>query len=250
MIICHQYQFIFIKTRKTAGSSVEIALSRLCSEGDVVTPLSAERGEERLRQAEGGYGPTGHRKAWFEHRGFKEWRRLVTRGQRASYAEHMTAPQVRSLVGPTRWQHYRKISIERNPWDRAVSRYWWQKHRWEERGRSHFPTLSEYIAWLEVNKPHWLSNWSHYTIADVVAVDRMLFYEELQNGLWQLGRDLGVDPDALTLPKKRAKGGMRKDSQSYPDLLMDDDRNRIASLCWREIREFGYEFDDHGKTAG
>ncbi|MEL6382956.1 MAG: chondroitin 4-O-sulfotransferase, partial [Cyanobacteria bacterium J06626_18] len=30
MIISHEYKFIFLKTRKTAGTSIEIALSKFC----------------------------------------------------------------------------------------------------------------------------------------------------------------------------------------------------------------------------
>ncbi len=30
MIISHEHKFIFLKTKKTAGTSVELALTRLC----------------------------------------------------------------------------------------------------------------------------------------------------------------------------------------------------------------------------
>lgn len=42
LIICHKYEFIFLKTRKTAGSSIELALASLCSDGDVITPMVSE----------------------------------------------------------------------------------------------------------------------------------------------------------------------------------------------------------------
>lgn len=241
MIICHRYRFIFIKTRKTAGSSVEIALSRFCGKGDVVTPLSAERGEEELRQAEGGYGPANHAKPVREHRGLKEWRRLLLRGQRTSYGEHLTAPEVRRLVGSEIWAQYTKVTVERNPWDRALSRYWWQRQRWEEKGRGGFPGVSEYLDWLERNKPHWLSNWGHYTIDDAIAVDRVLLYEDLGEELAMLGEGLGL-PEPLALPRQRAKGGFRKDPRGYREVLTDADRKRIGRVCRREIEAFGYVF--------
>jgi len=241
MIICHRHRFIFIKTRKTAGSSVEIALSRFCREGDLVTPLSAERGEEELRRAEGGFGPANHRKPIREHRGLKEWRRLLLRGQRATYGEHMTAPEVWRLVGPEVWSAYLKVTVERNPWDRALSRYWWQRRRWEEKGRTGFPPVSDYLVWLEENKPHWLSNWGHYTIDDEIAVDRVLLYEHLGEQLAELGEEMGLG-ERLTLPGERAKGGFRKDARAYQDVLTPADRDRIGRICRREVRAFGYEF--------
>lgn len=241
MIVCHTHRFIFIKTRKTASSSIEIALSRACGEADILTPLSASRGEEDLRQSEGGFGPANHHKPLAAHRSLKEWRRLLLRGQRASFGPHMTASQVRELVGAEVWDSYLKISVERNPWDRALSRYWWQRQRWEEQDRTDFPSLSDYLAWLEHNKPHWLSSWGHYTIGDEIAVDRMLFYEDLANGLLDLGFELGLG-GLFRLPEKQAKGGFRRDPRPYSEVLSGADRERIGRLCRREIAAFSYRF--------
>ena len=47
MIISHSRKFIFVKTYKTAGSSLEIALSKYCAKGDVLTPVDSEE-EDKL----------------------------------------------------------------------------------------------------------------------------------------------------------------------------------------------------------
>ena len=39
MIISHSHRYIFIKSEKTAGTSVEAALSKHCTDSDIVTPL-------------------------------------------------------------------------------------------------------------------------------------------------------------------------------------------------------------------
>jgi hypothetical protein len=242
MIICHKYRFIFIKTRKTAGSSVEIALSRLCQEGDIVTPLSIERGEEDLRHREGGYGPTGHKKPVLQHKGFKGWRKLLLRGQKASYGQHMKAKKIKKLVGAEVWDNYLKITIERNPWDRALSRYWWQKHRWEKMGGTEFPDISEYLRWMEINMPQWITNWDHYTIDNRIAVDRVLFFENLNDELRDLSDILEVDEKFLRLPEKKLKGGFRQDKRYYWEVLSNIDRSLIERVCRREIESFGYRF--------
>lgn len=241
MIICHSHRFLFIKTRKTAGSSVEIALSRLCGPGDVVTPLVTHLGEEEARREEGGYGPAGYLKTVPEHRGWKEWWRLV-RGQRQRrFHQHSTAAQVRALVPASVWNGYRKISIERNPWDRAVSRYWWNRYRWSREGKWDFADMHAFLQYLEREKPEQLSNWSHYAIDDTVVADTMLFYETLQTDLQRLAAELGVDT-GLCLPRQKAKGGFRGERAHYTEVLGPAERAIIDRACAREIDRFGYEF--------
>ena len=57
MIISHKYKFIFIKTRKTAGSSIQIYLSELCGEGDVVSTIDRPERPYRPRNYRGLYNP-------------------------------------------------------------------------------------------------------------------------------------------------------------------------------------------------
>jgi len=40
MIVSHEHKFIFLKTKKTAGTSIELALTELCGPQDVITPLT------------------------------------------------------------------------------------------------------------------------------------------------------------------------------------------------------------------
>ena len=48
MIVLHKQELIFLKTRKVAGTSFEIALSSFADETSIVTPISPEHEEHRL----------------------------------------------------------------------------------------------------------------------------------------------------------------------------------------------------------
>lgn len=243
MIICHSHRFLFIKTRKTAGSSMEIALSIACGPTDLITPLGDTLGEEQLRLSVGGYPPVNWEKPLSQYRTLREWRRFLTRGIREPILkEHATATEIRETFGQDLWNNYLKITIERNPWDHALSRYWWQKFRWERRGRKNFPPLTEYLRWLEREKPHFLSNWNHYTIHDHIAVDHVIMFEQLASGLELLKERLAL-PAAVKLPKRHAKGQFRPDRQHYSAVMRTQDRDLVARVCAREIEAFGYEFE-------
>ncbi len=47
MIISHEHKFIFLKTKKTAGTAIEAALSELCGPTCVITPYREESESDR-----------------------------------------------------------------------------------------------------------------------------------------------------------------------------------------------------------
>ena len=55
MIVSHQHRFVFVKTRKTAGTSIEIALAQHCGPDDIITPI--DEVDEQIRRNLGHRGP-------------------------------------------------------------------------------------------------------------------------------------------------------------------------------------------------
>jgi len=54
MILSHRYRFIFLKTMKTAGASVEMSISRFCGLDDIITPITPSDAVIRLATGGGG----------------------------------------------------------------------------------------------------------------------------------------------------------------------------------------------------
>lgn len=233
MIICHRRKFIFLKTRKTAGTSIEIALSRLCGPGDVVTALTPE--DEDLRREEGGWQGRDVPKSRTNLDMRDAFGLLRGKGWPHLFYNHVPARAVHDALPRGIWDSYLKISVERNPWDRVLSQYWWDR-----RGREDYPSISDRLRKRARRGRHKLSNWDIYAIGDRLVADRVLFYENLEADLAGLGQALGV-PD-LRLPHARAKGNRRADTRHYRELLSREDAALIARVCRKEIDAFGYEY--------
>ena len=122
MIVSHQHSFIFLKTMKTAGTSVELVLSQICGPDDIVTPIR----EEHLRV---GHGPRNYRLPRND-RSFVSGIRLSLGFERDSdwlFRNHMPAAQVRAVLGEEIWNAYRKVTVVRNPFEQMISRYRWRR---------------------------------------------------------------------------------------------------------------------------
>jgi hypothetical protein len=228
LIVNHRYRFIFLKTKKTAGTSIEIALSRYCEANDILSKIG--RRDEPKRAALGYQGPANYLEP-----GDGSLRSRIDRwlhGPKERYSNHMPALEIREKLGRESWDSYYKFCFERNPWDRAISAYFW-----ENRSKRRIPDFEKYLETLE--REGNLSNWPQYTIEGRIAVDEVLFYEDLQAGLRRLVERLGL-PGPLELPD--AKREYRKDRRPYRELYTDRARDFVARACDKEIEAFGYKF--------
>lgn len=240
MIVCHRYKFIFIKPRKAASTSVEIALSRLCDAADIVTPLSRE--DELLRQSEGGQGPVNYRpRGWYIYPGY--WAKaLRDRKAPRAFKGHTPACRARECLADSVWQTYTKISVTRNPWDMAVSHYYWRL--WELNKRGYDVTdfsLNDYITYLYTYYPKWLTNWYRMADKGELLIDRVLRYEHLADDITELGQSFGLT-DELRLPRIRAKGQHRQDQRNYRELLGEQERRMIEAAAKSEIEAFNHSW--------
>jgi hypothetical protein len=85
-----------------------------------------------------------------------------------------------------------------------------------------------------------ISNFETYAIDGKIAVDKVLLYENLSAELEALVARLGL-PGPLELPN--AKRQYRKDRRPYQEVYSPWERDFIAQVCAREIKEFGYRFE-------
>lgn len=213
MVISHKHKFIFIKTQKTAGTSIEVFLSHVCGEDDILLPL---------RPAEAGHRPRNYDQACF-------------RNNQNGFRNHIPARNIRPLLPASVWDHYFKFCVERNPWDKCLSHYHFCKNRYAtERDM----TLDHYFA----VKPRGLpGDFDKYTGTDgQLMVDRVLRYESLNQELNEVFQQLGIPFEGSL--QVNAKGEYRQDRRHYRDVLSPEQAEQIRTAFRREIAMFGYVY--------
>ena len=234
-IVCHSRKFIFLKTRKTAGSSIEIWLApHLDPNVDFI-----RLGDDSEKQ---------HPDLWKRFNSLSSRIRLAAKrvGTLSPiFRPHMPAADVRRFVGERKWREYRKITIVRNPWDRTISAW-----RWSEHMTGVSKSLSDYVrdmerdeklaraigsARIRLRRTGKVDNWPYYTIDDEIVADDIIRYESLETDTRPLFARFGITGGDLP----RAKSGIRKPSDGM-QLLTPDIVERIAVLQKREIEAFGY----------
>lgn len=181
MILSHAHKFIFIKTIKTAGTSVEVDLNRVLGPRDVATPILPPVP---------GYVPQNH-----ETRKWGLFRRR--------FYNHMPARQVRDIVGRRVFQSYFVFCVEREPVDKCISQFSMLRNDPHHNAGHESLSFDAYVSAgrFPIDTPR-------YTDADgSLMADRILRFETLAEDLRQLGDELGFE---VTL-KSRTKAGLRED---------------------------------------
>lgn len=228
MIICHKYKFIFIKTLKTASTSFEIGLSKFCCEQDIITPLDVI--DEAKRHELTSKSPQNFVLKW------PNWNKrdyiYFLRNRKANYfGGHSSAKFIKNHVNKNIWDNYYKFCFDRNPWDKAISLYYWKTRTLDTP-----PTFSKFLHNLPSIK---LSNYRKYTIDNGIAVDKVYHYENLQHSLKEIKNILGL-PSTIELPFTKDK--IRTDRSHYKKLINEPDKKIIDIACSKEIELMGYTF--------
>ncbi|SFV38806.1 sulfotransferase family 2 domain-containing protein [Hyphomicrobium facile] len=232
MIVSHARRFIFVKTSKTAGTSIEISLSELCGADDIIAPARESKERKYPAYRARNLAIPLYRAAYVslpipplspvsKHFRFRK-----------AFYEHMPAVRVRRALPKSVWDSYFKFTIVRNPYDRALSQYFWNNRKTSTHTKE---TINKYL--LEKSTPSLLTNWFMYTSGGDVLVDHFIRYEELESGFQSTLSRLGID-QPLTLPN--AKGGVRPNEIHYRDVITPAARQHIERFARPELDLFDY----------
>ncbi|WP_424833350.1 hypothetical protein [Ruegeria sp.] len=224
MMILREPKLVFIKTKKTAGSSIEIALGRHLKAGDFATPMSPE--EETHREGK---------------------RRIVRQSVRLLRERSDGAIQARqahngiSVVNtylPDVADGCFSFCVERNPWDKAISAFYF----WMHQRRIEVIDPNAMFSQFCKTRLNYFSDFGLYSKDGKIVVDRVLRFENLAEEFDQLMTERGLQDTSLG--QMRVNAGIRKSSRFdlfYGENWRGDNVQVVADVFSNEIDAFGYD---------
>src|SRR5215831_11031755 len=230
MILSHKSKFIFIKTAKTAGTSIEVFLSKHCGPADVLTPIEPPVEEHQPRNYLGFINPVPEI-LQRPDRILPALRHSIT--SREKFYRHMPAFELQKRVPGAVWKSYFKFCVERNPWDKVLSHY--HMHAAREGGSL---SLDEYLA-----RGRFPINYFRYTDSSgkTVIVDCVVRYENLLAELTDVFSQRNI-PFNGTLGVA-VKSEYRTDRRPYQQVFNDEQRKIVEKAFAKEIELHGYRFE-------
>jgi hypothetical protein len=220
MLVSHGKKFIFLKTVKTGGSSVEAGLQRFCTDPKI--PY-----RDYTRGHRDSYGIVGYRGLPRLH-----WRIPF---MRPKFRNHMSAKQICSAIGKERFDNYEKITSIRNPFDKVVS---WFYFNLSDEVRSELRTAS-----LKENQYHFEKLVSSralpqdrfvYSINGRCVADSILKYETLASDYAELINRICPEASKKLPDKKRNSRNYRYQKNE----LITQKIKRII------IKQYTWEFEN------
>ena len=228
---------------------MEMALSRFMAPEDILTPLkwpdekkrfqsgfptaqNFQKSQASLKVSE---IPRGIRSLILSPLTQRERRLRERKKFPKRYWDHMPASAIKESVGPEIWENYYKFSVERNPWDKVISHYYWDPQKMKQ----DLP-FRDFILSGQALK----SNFERYSLNGILAVDRLIRYDRLYQELGEVSRKLGLPEDVgETLKGFSAKSGYRQDRDI--ESFYDRETRTIVEIFFaREIRLLNFKFGE------
>lgn len=230
MIVSHKHRFIYIKTLKTAGTSLEIALSKFCGPHDVITQIDS--GDEATRAA---ISPRGAQNFRPRLAHLVRDLRLSVRSDRGvvKFFNHMPATMVRERVSADVWHSYFKFTTARHPLDLAFSLFYWR--------RKSEPSLRDMGAFLRRYGSHLYRNTEIVSENEMFLLDDFVRYEHFEEDLTRIGKRISLPEDLWTVFKGiQAKGGVRAKGSLAEERLSSQEHDIVRFLCEKQYEFYGY----------
>ena len=210
MLISDSHEFIFLRMRKVASTSMKAILSPLC----LPRP--------------------GGRWAHLKSRAWLEWNY-----HKYVFRAHDDIRAAQRRMPAEKFNRYFKFAFVRNPWNRLVSEYEFLLKRPQHGRHARVKKLDDFKQFIQMQIPRG-DAYQINMLCDRNGELLMDFVGKLENlqADWQtVCERIGIPHQALPVTNATQRG-------NFQDYYDDESRRLVAEHWDREIKLFGYSFDD------
>lgn len=218
MLVSHRKQFIFLKTTKTAGTSVESYFEPYC-------------------MPDGEWQQEHSREEYVSEAGIIGYRGPNSKGKQ--FFNHISASALQAMLPAEVWQEYFKFTIVRDPFDKQISAFHFFALRSNPSINNHKydDVVQQFRAWLIQTKG--IYDGDKYLINGNFVLDDYIKYESLLADLARVGDILGMPFVPERLPN--FKSGFRpQNSHAISDYYDQQCLDIVTKRYEFELDKFGY----------
>jgi hypothetical protein len=241
VILSFRHHFVFVRPRKVAGTSVEIALSTLCGPDDITSPMVAV--DERLRLDRDGHCANFNGDAVLEEayramvRAASPKQLAVMQRPPSRYNPHMSLDQIAEAYGHP-LDDFRLVCVERDPFAKVIS--FLHMRRNFDGYKAGAPDMAASVRDLSGDLDRVLGRGRLDILKSIHLYGgrqpRVLRYERLEQDFAAFTAELGVAPP----PLPHAKRGPLSNAIDPAGLFRRDQIDRLNVLFAPELAAFGY----------
>jgi hypothetical protein len=220
MLCSHTKKFIYLKTRRTAGTSVEIFFERFCAPPE---QLSGATATKQIISEKGIVGARGILPIEPE------------------FYSHMPASEVRTKLGSEIFDAYFKFCTMRNPFDKIVSHFWWDMdtRKGPDFSGEPFAKIKRRFEEFVVKRSGGFNDRKSFMVDEQPVMDAFVRYEHLSDDIDRVCKALGID-SSINLGRYRS--GFRKRQEHFSEYYDAGTRALVEREFAWELNHFSYFF--------
>ena len=206
VLVSHEYKFIYIKNKKVAGSSVESFFGKYC-----IDPKKDYQYKDGINEHIDNFGIIGSR----------------TSGCKDSdkWKNHKKAKDIKNDLGKEKFDEYLKFCVIRNPYDKMVSLYFYQRSN---------------LSFKEFVKINDCNNLNLHFINGKSVCNYFIRYEYLEEDIITLCKKLKIDSyDLSFLPKHKSE--FRKNKKHWSEYYDNETKKIVYNKHKEEFELFHYD---------
>lgn len=237
MLVSHRKHFIFTKTVKTAGTSVESYFEQYC-------------------MPDGEWQESHNREEYISVAGIIGYRGPQRKGE--TWYNHMPAKLIRDLIGQGVWDSYFKFTVIRNPFDKLISGFYFKEKRKKYYSRkrrligyahkilgigdpidrvSGDTDIERFRSWIRTGDA--VIDRDKYLIDGIECVDFFMRFEELNDGVKHVCDRLSIPYNPSRIPE--FKKGIRNGRLNIRDYYDSETKRVVQEKYAWELERFGYD---------